>query len=347
MRTAAPRYRLFTFGSRSVIAVPAYPAAHLRAGLRCLQTETPRRALFRTLVTIAAAGRCDRLIAKTTALPLPVGTLEAIEAWLGQLLKPRVAVRLVIQWPPQTWRQRIYLHVLDEDGRRTCFVKVSLDDDNDDMLSREASTIASLSQSRPIHFDVPQVLDCQRVTNHLALALRPLPSLGGRRRAITSDFPADAVREYSTFYGDFGAAELATVDWFAAAMSGIRDDGGLPFKAEILADSKPWTLVRAHGDLGVHNLLPGRGRPWIFDWEESMPNAPVFTDQVGFSLSALSRQLLRRPHQWRRIVDRSAPLLTHLPRRELMIALAFRSVRISSAMTIINHWDQSDGWGQT
>jgi hypothetical protein len=340
-------YRLFSFGSRPVIAVPTRPLTVRRAGIRCFHTETSRRALYRAWIALGATGRWGGLIARTVPLPLTPDTSEAIGGWLADVIpsaSARGGVHLVVQWPPQPARQRLYLRVLGSSGDQLLFVKISLDDENDRILTREAATLTELQGVTSEHFATPAVVSCHRVPHHVALALRALPAADRRRYRRRSAFPADAVREYGMVRGTLAVSRLAGVRWFRDAIAGLATDAPA-FVAEILDDGAPFALCRAHGDLSVHNLLYADGRPWIFDWEESVADAPALTDRVGFELSALSPRLLRRPDQWRRIVDQDAPMLTDLPRRDLMLALLFRSYRNPSAKVIATHWGQSDNWG--
>jgi hypothetical protein len=173
-----------------------------------------------------------------------------------------------------------------------------------------------------------------------------VPIRHGYRHHARKLFPVDAVREYARGHRAIEWAELRELSWFrdgCAAPEGMHS----AFHAELTADRGSWVLCRAHGDLGVHNMLHAADRLWIFDWEESTPDAPVLADRLGFELNGLSRKLRRRPSEWRGIVQRGAPGLSSLPRRDLMLALIFRrSRRMADANVIMKHWDQSDGWGR-
>jgi hypothetical protein len=341
-------YRVFSFGARPVIAVPSQPTSALRAGIRCFQTETPRRSMYRAYMALSVAGRWDRLIAQTASSPLPTDITAALDEWLATALAPdqRAGAQLVIQWPPQPERGRIYIHVLDSSGTRICFAKVSLDDENDRTLVREAGILAEISALHRSHFDVPSALGCAQFGAHIVLGLSALPAADRFQRSRAVAYPSDAVEEYSTIRRAVDLNALADIGWFGRAAGILNAASASTFKAEIAADTGAWILCRAHGDLSAHNMLHSAGRLWIFDWEESVHDAPVTADRVGFELSRLSRRILRRPRDWPAVVARDAPALSVLPRRDLMLALLFRSLHAPSASAIINNWDMSEGWGR-
>jgi hypothetical protein len=114
-----------------------------------------------------------------------------------------------------------------------------------------------------------------------------------------------------------------------------------------MANTSPWLIARAHGDLAIHNMFQADGQPWIFDWEESVDDAPRLTDRLAFELSKALRPIVRSPRSWRTILDRRAPALGSMPRHELMQALTFRyQQQMQDARIIVKNWDQSSGWGK-
>lgn len=346
---AHPDYRLFTFGERQVLAVPRSAMRVRRASVRCCPRDTPRKALYRAFLMLSVSARLDRFVGSTVPMPLPRRTAASISEWLGDpgsATREKAGWSFVVRWPPQLDRGRVYVHVLDGSGAAVCFLKVSLDTHNDRTLTREAATLADVARLAKRNFEVPAVLRVWRPERHVVLALAALPDPDRRDRRLGGTFPAAAVGEYSGHRRAVGPDDVLELSWFRD-WEPPWDTIHERFLTELSSDRRPWVVCRAHGDLGTHNVVRAGGRSWIFDWEESAADAPHLADRVGFELSRLSRKLARRPTDWRGIVDRAAPGLGLLPRRDLIRALVFRtSRRMADANIIMRNWDRSGGWGQ-
>jgi hypothetical protein len=252
---------------------------------------------------------------------------------------------IVVIWPPQPDRRRLYVHASDAGGRPVAFVKIALDERNSQVLAREVAALEHLVRERPCRFQVPAVLAAQQVAAGLVVVGEPLPAGARSPAARRAVFPAVAVAEYAGPAHE--ATEVNATSWWRSYRRSLTPELAA-FDDELTRDiAKGARTARAHGDLSANNMAVVGGRLWLLDWEESAPDAPVLTDRVGFVLSAVSRQLRTRPGDWRAHLRRgSAAGLDSTARRDLMLALAFRHARgFGDATSILRYWDRSAGWG--
>jgi hypothetical protein len=250
----------------------------------------------------------------------------------------------VARWPSQPDRRRLYLHVFDDSGQQVVFLKIGLDEENSSFISREANALDSLNKNGSSTFKVPSVYWYQRIGECSVLALEAMPSSNKFSRSTKVAFPAEAVREYAGRARQIEPLHLNNLSWGSIANAAANN--GRPFFSELTNIATGLQVVRAHGDLGIHNISYRNGHPWIFDWERCTLDAPMHADRVGFELSSLSRKVTARPTDWRTTLDNLAPGLGRMRRIDLMFALAFRaSMGMEDAKAVIVNWSESKGWG--
>lgn len=99
-------------------------------------------------------------------------------------------------------------------------------------------------------------------------------------------------------------------------------------------------VCRVHGDLSRHNILREGRVLWIYDWEESVHDAPARTDLVGFALSLRQSAVRANPALWSSLVRRRFLENGQVAdRAEIMMALAFRhAAGIDDATLVIRNW---------
>jgi hypothetical protein len=339
-------YRVFSFRGRPVVSLPATGAGR-RAGLRCYQPTTLPRRAFRAGIVLASVLGADRWLARDQVSPLPPAVDPKLARWLTGALRQRGAVDegIVVMWPRQPDRGRIYVHASDSRGHPVAFVKIALDDRNRRLMAREVATLTELVRETPSRFRVPRVLLTREVAGSLAVIGEPLPAGAASPTLRRAVLPAAAVAEYSGLVRT--ATDVTTTSWWPSYRRALTPPLSR-FDDELLRLTAGGVrTVRAHGDLSAHNMALVGGRLWLLDWEESAPDAPVLTDRVGFTLSKLSRRLTAKPAGWRDCLGPAGTAgLDGAARVDLMLALAFRHARgFADARTILRHWNRSAGWG--
>ena len=97
----------------------------------------------------------------------------------------------------------------------------------------------------------------------------------------------------------------------------------------------------AHGDFTHRNICQVGNSVWLFDWENSSPDAPVMTDEVRFFWAMQSRRITSDPARVASALSRS--FLTGADerrRRDLALALAFLCTCTQGGIICGRNWSQ-------
>jgi hypothetical protein len=339
-------YDVYEYQGRKVLAIPRTTAHIYRAGIRCLEPSTVSKLAYRLYLYAVKATKTSGMSSTQTTAPIPETIETALRdglARLGERLGPHAELHVVVGWPPQRQRPRLYFHILDENGQQACFIKAALDREDAQYLTREYETLSKLEHAGPFAIQIPKVLDIWRDA-HMFLAISPLGA-ASRTRRISARYPAHAVRDFQGVPIDVPCAEIGQLTWRPGHSTVLSD--AKEFNNELLNEVKPWTVGRVHGDFGRHNVRLSTNGIWVYDWEMSAEDGPILTDHVGWELTKLRGRIQAEPHNWRELVDHYVPALTKLPRHQLAQAIAFRAAGgFLDAISIARYWSQSEGWGR-
>ena len=97
----------------------------------------------------------------------------------------------------------------------------------------------------------------------------------------------------------------------------------------------------AHGDFTHRNICQVRNEVWLFDWENSSPDAPLITDELRFFWSTQSRGMIENPAKLASALGRRF-LAEGGDRRQrnLALALAFLCTRTQGGIVCGRNWCQ-------
>ncbi len=340
----AGRYLLYSFGGWPVVAVPAIPRRLRRAALRRFQPFTVKRAAYRATVTLSMLARVDSLFSRSVRSPLdamPVGGSFDWERWLEEIRSYLGGPNLgaAVFWPTALSRSRLYVHLFDGEVP-VAFAKISVHPSGNARLSQEAQTLRDVHGRCPESFRAPRLLKEGSLGPHAFLLLEPLPTSARPIRGNASGYPAHSVQEYAGPARHIPVNNISALSWWGRYVERL-DNECRQFHVEMTSLLRSGVSVcRAHGDLSRHNIAHDGRVLWIYDWEESVQDAPLVTDLVGFALSLRQTAVRAKPALWAKLVRRR--LLENgqvANRAEIMMALAFRhSAGIDDATHIIKNW---------
>ena len=170
--------------------------------------------------------------------------------------------------------------------------------------------------------------------------MEPLPA-DVKPLKLTQDSDTSAlVAEYSGPSTRLSGPEIEKLRWWSKYTEGLRPEHRF-FHAELMALlPRGAEVCRAHGDLGVANMVTDGKCAWIFDWESSDFCAPVLADHIGFFMSFTVGKSHRDPAA-HLAKFRTRFLSDHSQERRaaVMLAVAFRhSCGIPDAGTIMQAW---------
>ena len=182
------------------------------------------------------------------------------------------------------------LQVFSAKGRPLGFVKAGWNEWTRDGVRREAAALRAC-ETRSTKFGVPRLLGLSDWHDLSLLATAPLPD---RVRSIGADAPlpaASVLREISQL-SEGATGPLARSTWWRGVRSRIRHGVTDPPSRQALervasqleADYGDVLLEYGfcHGDFVPWNLARVGGRLYVWDWESSMPDAPLGFDAVHY-----------------------------------------------------------------
>jgi len=336
------KYRVFrmTRHGRPVLATPCEPLELRLAGLMRFHAYTGRRLMYRRVMRALMRLGLDHWFAEDAESPLNPALGFDFNGWLEEVRREMAAPGLTasVFWPTEAYRKRIYVHLFDARARPVGFVKVSLNDDNDERLGREAVMLHELEGLSLTRSRVPRVLADKRWRGRRYLILEPVPERAVPRH--DPSFPAGLVDEFAGPARTVAGEEIDSLSWWARYQRRLTAEDA-PFDAEL----RRWIaggvrVRRQHGDFGRHNVVMVDGHPWVFDWEEASDDAPAITDEVSIWTTAQIRDVTTRPGYFaRRFAERFLRGATPERRCDIMTAVAFRYSRgMFTAAAIIRNW---------
>jgi Phosphotransferase enzyme family len=328
-----------------VLAVPAVSKAAALAGIAKYQPFTLKRWLYRLVTTGLIRMGAARLAAVSRVSPVGGEFRFDFAKWCGQLedcLGRRIA-HAIVTWPPQPWRRRLYVHLLDTNLQAFAFVKVASTDDDHTKLAVEAEALNWLAQLPLQKIRAPRLVHHGRFEEVGYLAMEPLPTVAKPLKLAADCDSAPLTAEFRGEFNRLSGPEIRSLSWWEAYTQALRPEHQafhaqlqrlMPLGAE---------TCRAHGDLGLANMVRDEHQIWIFDWESCHAAAPALADSIGFFMSFTMAKTERQPLlSLRRIEERF--LTEHSDQRRLavMLALAFRhACGIPDAVSIIGAWEHN------
>jgi hypothetical protein len=193
------------------------------------------------------------------------------------------------------------LQVFSAAGTPLGFVKVGWNDWTRDGVRREAAALRAC-ETRPLGFGVPKLLDLSDWNGLTLLATAPLPDQV-RGIGLAAPVPdASLLREISQLSAVV-AGSLTDSPWWRGLRSRIRQNVTDPFSRAVLEriagqlEAGYGGVVLeygfCHGDFVPWNLARLGERLYVWDWENSAPDAPLGFDAVHyhFQVAFVGRRL--------------------------------------------------------
>lgn len=224
------------------------------------------------LLTVAACSGRRRLVVRSA---------ESLIGRVSADLGVRRAFGLIMCGPPRA-NQKPVIQLHDGLGRTIAFVKVAWNDLTRELLAAERQALEVLSAVDDRGFSVPAVLASGTFGTSTWLAIAPA-GVGHRERPdlASVDRLATAIeRTAESWHGPTSESP------FAARLQ--REAGGLgtgqrAFAALLAREAdRPIALTASHGDYVPWNVLSGRPRPAVWDWERFDRAVPTGSDRIHY-----------------------------------------------------------------
>jgi hypothetical protein len=335
-------YLVFQHRGQDVLAVPRISKAASLAGIAKYQPFTRKRWLYRTLTSGLIRIGASRLAAVSRANPVGGEFRFDFATWCAEL-ELRLGRRIehaIVTWPPQPSRRRLYVHLLDANLQAFAFVKVAFTDDGRAKLTVEADALSLLCQLPLRKIRAPKLLHHGRFEAVSFLIMEPLPAAAKPLKLTADCDGAILSAEYRGEIERFSGSEIMRLSWWTAYTQALGPEHQ-SFHAQLLRLLPlGTTLSRAHGDLGLANMVSDGNHIWIFDWESCHAAAPALADSIGWFMSFTMAKTQRNPlATLRRIRESFLADRSDQRRLAVMLAVAFRHASgIPDADSVIRAW---------
>jgi hypothetical protein len=332
-------YRVFSFRGQDYLAVPTVAWRLRRRGVQLYKETSVRRWLFKAGIRLTAMARLDRLVGRELSTPVPRFPNFAFDTWLEQARRDlgTANAHAVVSFPGQSGRARFYVNLLSAEGVPLAFAKVSLDTKDDQQLETEASALRHLAAQPIRSFRVPRLLVAGEFQAHTYLILETMPAEARPVPAEWEPIPQRCRDELVAISRhERPVQDLSWWDRFRA----IAGELGPLAEAINGQAGRAASVAWAHGDFTRRNMCRVGREVWLFDWENSAPDAPVMTDEIRFLWNRQARWIAADPAQFARSLRRRYLANgDEEVRRDLALALAFLCTCTGAAVLCGENWD--------
>jgi hypothetical protein len=319
--------------------VPSRPSRLKRVGVDLYKEISTRRWLFKLGTRLAMMAHVDQFVGRTLSTPVPKYPDFPFGSWLNLARKDIAApyAEPVVSFPGQLKRKRFYVNFLSPEGQSLAFAKVSLDVHDDQCLLREARALRHLAQQPLRSFRVPKVLAEGTFDSHRYLITEAMPTDAKPLPATWRDIPQACRNELAMLSVHVKA--IRDLNWWTLFRSKAHElkslDEAIHRYSNQLAE-----VCWAHGDFTTRNICSGGNDVWIFDWENSSPDAPVLTDEVRFFIGMHGRRTASKPAEVATALGRNfVDGKDTSAKQNFALALAFLSTCTKSGVICARHWN--------
>jgi len=337
-------FDIYTIIGKRVLAVPCNVLWIRRQAWLLYQPYTYKKLIVQKLMLFFMRFYADRFFLKSYKKLLR-NTNFRFDEWLEVVCNQLNILHAypVIMWPSQQDRGRVYVYLFDENKKLIAFVKLSLDEINNKSLSKEFDILNSISSSKNKTYHVPVVKYIGSWDGVRYIIMDPLPTNVSQLEATLNNFPKKCVDEFSGIHNVIRYEKFEEIHWWKQFYKvGVND---FPYFVrmllELVKEGKGLPVCRAHGDLGVHNIAINGDQIWLFDWENSIENAPILTDELIFSLFVFARRYKFFPFLlWKNFFTQYISTTDLVQQRDIMAVLAFRyTFAPALSEKYIYHWN--------
>ncbi len=330
-------FRTYAWGGRPVLSVDKD-----RWRLRWMAAQqypayTWRRKAFKSVLRFSLLFGMDSLL----------GTDAQVPEWLGMDAKKVLThiahllgenrVHTVFAFPAQPDRGRVYATFFNAARQPIGFAKIALIDGSPELLETEGRALEKIGALPGRTYHVPKLIALETTDNYRLLLMQSLPASArpypGRDEAVLN-FKVHAGRRYVQ------PQEFRTLSWWSGLQAELTEKHDAFSNALQRYGRQGLNVGWAHGDLGPGNMMISGDELWIYDWEQSQPDAPHSTDTIGFFLGCRTRRIFAAPrHVLSEFSRRFLSGRSEEERGDVVFSLAYRLAYGGDDIRyLLQHW---------
>ena len=127
------------------------------------------------------------------------------------------------------------------------------------------------------------------------LIMEPLPAAAKPLKLAADSDSSMLTAEYRGEVRRLSGSQITALSWWSEYIKALRPEHQ-SFHARLMQLLPLGTeFDRAHGDLGLANIVSDGNHIWIFDWESYQAVAPALADSIGLFMSFTMAKTQRNP----------------------------------------------------
>lgn len=192
----------------------------------------------------------------------------------------------VIIWSLVPNRNRYYIHLLDQFGKKIFFIKLTNNKNDFSLLKNESNQLKRIQniQSKTKVFNVPQVVGFGYWEDYCFLIVQSLKNEMTLFHPAQNNFPIELNKEIKGTIRVINLKDVFNLEWWILLES-QRNKAPDLYKYVKNCDVNSNVQVSfVHGDFGSENILIENGVFTIIDWERATDVGPCFVDIVAYWL---------------------------------------------------------------
>lgn len=326
---------VFYKAKKPVISIPLDGSLSVAlSAVSCLPSHTLIRKLFKLYLYISIVFQYY-----FTHKPPSNDSLEPVlRKWIEEIPSKISKERLfpVFIWSLVDGRQRYYVHLLDYNGDKKFFGKITVKRDDYALLNNEKRKLSKFSNANT--FKVPTVILYEENDDYCSLVTSYLSVTYSLYHPDSHDFPDPIFQEITQEHHNISYKEIQALSWWQETDNLLKNSLFYDFLHDVdLMNS--YTVSTIHGDFGSENIfINNTSNFYIIDWERSTDTAPYQTDMVAFWLGKRHVLIKNNPTAAYKEFKKHFANYNEI---DIALALVFLvSVNFDLAIKIIEEWDK-------
>lgn len=188
----------------------------------------------------------------------------------------------VFIWSLVKGRKRYYAHLLDAEGNKCYFAKITEKKQDYIFLETEKKQLEYFANAK--NFSTLAVESFTQNSKYCSLITCYLDTNFKLRHPDTYKFPIEAANEIAFKKSDVLYDCVVRYDWYQTGYARIKKVKKYCYFVDNINQQEIITVANTHGDFGGENILTNKGNLCIIDWESFNNNAPYLTDRIAYWL---------------------------------------------------------------
>ena len=329
---------LFKINGRPLIALPKLGSfSFLISAINCLPSFTLKKKIFKIYMYLIVFIGC--FISRKIYLFHTGKEVDVFLEWFKFFQEKKMNKDLypVVIWSLVPNRNRFYIHLLNSNGKKQMFTKITKNKSDFSLLKNEFTQLEKFESQKNI-FSVPNIIDFDFWNDYCYLVVSSIEEKAKLNHPEKNQFPSALNNE---IMGDKGLVTLSKIidqSWWksfyekrqmALTLYNYINNQDLNSKINVCF---------AHGDFGSENILKFEDKFIVIDWERATENAPVCLDKIAYWLGKNHKTIKTKPKVKAKDFFNE---FNKVPKLELALSLSFLvGANFNLAIEIANYFEK-------